>query len=94
MSRSKVSKVMCVLNRPFAIKQMVRLGRNVALVRDLTDTMYDSARKPYVDHFTGTDLVCWYIEKYWCSTITSDQILGGNPFRFAEDLKPPRVFHN
>jgi len=89
-----VHENMCVLGRPFAIRQMVKLGQNVLLVRDLTDTMYNSRRRPYVDHFTGTDLVCWHIEKYWCPTITSDQLVGGRPFRFAADAQPPRVFQN
>jgi len=89
-----VHENMCVLGRPFAIRQMVKLGQNVVLMRDLTDTMYNSRRRPWVDHFTGTDLVCWHIEKYWCPTITSDQIIGGRPFRFAADTKPPRVFRN
>jgi nicotinamidase-related amidase len=30
---------MCVLGRPFAIRQMVKLGKNVTLMRDMTDTM-------------------------------------------------------
>ena len=34
---------MCVLGRSFGIRQMSRLGKNVALVRDLTDTMYNPA---------------------------------------------------
>jgi nicotinamidase-related amidase len=89
-----VHENMCVLGRPFAIRQMVKLGQNVLLMRDLTDTMYNSRCRPWVDHFTGTDLVCWHIEKYWCPTITSDQIIGGRPFRFAADAKPPRVFQN
>ncbi len=89
-----VHENMCVLGRSFAIRQMVRLGQNVVLMRDLTDTMYNSRRKPYVNHFTGTDLVCWHIEKYWCPTITSDQILGGKPFRFAADTNAPRIFLN
>ena len=89
-----VHENMCVLGRPFSIRQMVKLGQNVVLVRDLTDTMYNSRQRPWVDHFTGTDLVCWHIEKYWCPSITSDQIIGGEPFRFAADAKPPRVFHN
>ena len=29
----------------------------MALIRDMTDTMYDHRMKPRVDHFTGTDLV-------------------------------------
>jgi len=37
---------MCILNRSFAIKQMVRWGVPVALVRDLTDTMYNPAMPP------------------------------------------------
>jgi nicotinamidase-related amidase len=89
-----VHENMCVLNRSFAIKQMVRLGQNVALMRDLTDTMYNSRRRPQVDHFTGNDLMTWHIEKYWCPTLTSDQLLGGQPFRFAADSKPLRVFRN
>ncbi len=89
-----VHQNMCVLGRPFSIRQMVYQGQNVALMRDLTDSMYNSRRKPFVDHFTGNDLVRWHIEKYWCPTISSDQILGGQPFRFAADTKPPRIFHN
>ena len=89
-----VHQNMCVLGRPFSIRQMVYQGQNVVLVRDLTDSMYNSRQKPFVDHFTGNALVCWHIEKYWCPTITSDQILGGKPFHFAADPKPPRVFNN
>ncbi|MGO8931497.1 MAG: alpha-L-fucosidase [Limisphaerales bacterium] len=89
-----VHQNMCVLNRPFSIRQMVRAGQNVVLVRDLTDSMYNSRRQPFVDHFTGNDLVTWHIEKYWCPTITSDQVLGGKPCRFATDTHPEWTFHN
>ena len=82
-----VHENMCVLGRPFSIRQLAQQGMNVLLVRDLTDTMYNPKMPPHVDHFTGTDLVCEHIEKYWCGTITSDQILGGKPFRFAEDKR-------
>ncbi len=54
---------MCVLNRSFGIKQMVRWRVPVALVRDLTDAMYNPARAPYVDHDAGTQLVIGYIER-------------------------------
>jgi len=60
---------MCVLNRPFAIKALVRRGIPVALVRDLTDAMYNPARAPYVSHDEGTGLVVAYIEKFWCPSI-------------------------
>jgi nicotinamidase-related amidase len=84
-----VHENMCVLGRPFSIRQMVAQGQNVVLVRDLTDTMYNPRRKPFVDHFAGTDLMTRHIEKHWCPTMTSDQILGGAPFRFAADAKRP-----
>lgn len=66
---------MCVLGRSFAIKQMVRWGMNVALVRDLTDAMYNPAMPPYVSHNRGTQLVIAYIEKFWCPTVASDNLL-------------------
>ena len=66
---------MCVLGRSFAIRQMVRWGMKVALVRDLTDAMYSPLSPPYVDHWTGTRLVIEYIEKFWCPTVVSGEIL-------------------
>jgi len=79
---------MCVIGRPFGLRNMVRFGRNVVLVRDLTDTMYNSRQKPFVSHFRGTDLIVGYIEKFVCPTITSSDLLGGPPFHFKEDQPP------
>jgi nicotinamidase-related amidase len=79
---------MCVLGRPFAIRAMVQQGRDVALLRDLTDTMYNSQMRPKVNHFAGTDLVVEHVEKYWCPTMTSADVVGGAPFKFKEDLRP------
>ncbi len=67
---------MCILNRSFGIKQMVKWGINIALVRDLTDTMYNPAMAPYVDHDIGTQLVVGYIQKFWCPTIHSEDLTG------------------
>lgn len=79
---------MCVLGRPFGIRQMVRQGMNVALMRDLTDTMYNPAEEPFVNHFTGNDLVVEHIERHWCPTITSGDILGDNvAYRFPGDTR-------
>ena len=78
---------MCVLGRPFAIRQQVYLGNNVALLRDFTDTIYNPERPPGVDHFTGTDLVVEHVEKYWCPTFTSTDLTGRPPFRFPEDRR-------
>lgn len=68
---------MCILNRTFGIKQMVRWGVDIMLCRDLTDSMYNPALAPYVSHAEGTRLVVEYIEKYWCPTFESADLLGG-----------------
>ncbi len=73
---------MCVLGRPFGIRQMVKLGKNVALMRDMTDTMYNPERPPGVTHFAGTELVVEHVERHWCPTFTSADITGKEPFRF------------
>lgn len=76
---------MCVLGRPFAIRQQVKLGKNVVLCRDLTDTMYNPEKSPKVSHFEGTDLVIGHVERFWCPTITSTDLTGRPPFRFKDD---------
>ncbi len=76
---------MCVLGRPFGLRQMAKNGKNVVLMRDMTDTMYNPLKAPFVSHFRGTELIVEHIEKYVCPTITSNQILGGEPFRFKGD---------
>lgn len=83
---------MCVLGRPFSIRQMVYQDKDVVLMRDLTDTMYNSRRSPRVSHFRGTDLVVEHIERYWCPTVTSADIIGGEPFTFENDRRPRVVF--
>ncbi|MDG2383632.1 MAG: ThuA domain-containing protein [Pirellulaceae bacterium] len=78
---------MCVLGRPFSIRQLVYQGMNVVLMRDMTDTMYNSRMSPFVNHHTGTDLVVQHIERHWCPTTTSDQLIGGKEFRFPSDQR-------
>lgn len=78
---------MCVLGRPFGLRNLAQYGKNVVLVRDMTDTMYNPNMPPYVNHFSGTDLIIEHIEKYVCPTISSNQILGGHEFRFSKDLR-------
>jgi len=75
---------MCVLNRTFAIKKMTALGIHCILVRDLTDAMYNPQDAPYVSHDAGTQLVIEYIEKYWCPTALSTDLLRA----FAHREKP------
>ncbi len=64
----------CILNRGFGIRQMTRLGFQVALVRDLTDSMYDPRKRPFVSHTRGTELVIEHIEARWCPSISSEDL--------------------
>ena len=64
-----------------------KYGQNVLLMRDLTDTMYNSRQHPFVSHFRGTDLVVEHIERYWCPTITSTDFTKDQPFRFKNDTQ-------
>lgn len=71
----------CILARPFGIRQMLRLGKNVVLARDLTDALYDPRQPPYVSHARGTEIVVEHIERYLCPSILSGdltQVLPGS----------------
>lgn len=78
---------MCVVGRPFGLRNQVRYGRNAMLVRDLTDSVYNPHMPPRVDHFTGTDLMVEHIEAYICPTILSTEITGRPAFRFKADIR-------
>ena len=84
---------MCVAGRPFGLRQMEKNGKNVVLMRDMTDAMYNPLRWPFVSHRRGTELFIEHIEKRICPTITSDQILGDEiEFTFSEATAgPPRL---
>jgi len=69
----------CVLGRPYGIRQLVYLGKRPLLCRDLTDSFHRDPR----GHSWGTQQVVAHIEKHWCPTVTSDQLVGGSPFRFS-----------
>ncbi len=83
---------MCVIGRSFGLRNMVRLGMNVVLMRDMTDTMYDSKQPPMVNHFTGNSLVNEYIETYVCPSIVSTDLTGKKQFRFKDDTRPVIAF--
>ena len=87
-----VHENMCIINRPFALRNMVRLGLNVAVMRDLTDTMYDSKEAPRVSHFTGNSLMTEYIETHIASSVLSTDFTGKKQFRFKEDTRPLIAF--
>ncbi len=88
---------MCVLGRPFGLRQLASHGKKVCLIRDLTDTMYNPLSWPFVNHFSGTDLVIDHVERHICPTVTSDQVFVSLsskvpsrqvPHRFSKDRRP------
>ncbi len=83
---------MCVLGRPFGLRQLASHGKNVVLVRDLTDTMYNSRSWPYVSHFEGTNRMIEHVEKYVAPSILSTDLTGQPAFRFQTDDCPRAVF--
>jgi nicotinamidase-related amidase/type 1 glutamine amidotransferase len=78
---------MCVLGRPFGLRQLKQHGFEPVLVRDLTDTMYNPLRWPYVNHFSGTDRVIDHIERVVCPTVSSEQWTGQKAFQFQGDTR-------
>lgn len=66
---------MCILDRTFGIKQMTNWGLHCVLLRNLTDSMYNPKDPPYVSHAEGTALVIEHIERYWCPTALSSDLV-------------------
>ena len=73
---------LCVLGRPYGIRQLVYFGKRPVLCRDLTDAFHRDPR----GHAWGTEQTVVHIERHWCATVTSDQLVGGTPFRFQPVL--------
>ncbi len=71
----------CVLGRPFGIRQMVYHKKNVLLCRDLTDTYHRDPGR----HFEGLAATIQHIERYWCPTMTSRDLTGKSAFQFTGD---------
>lgn len=76
---------MCVLGRPFGLRQLSKNGKNVVLMRDMTDSMYNPKQWPYVTHHEGTRRIISHIERHVCPTVTSDQLIGGKRFEWPDD---------
>ena len=70
----------CVLGRPYGIRQLTYLGKRPVLCRDLTDAFHRDPR----GHHWGTEQMIAHIERRWCPSVTSDQLVGGSPFQFLD----------
>ena len=68
----------CVLGRPYGIRQSVYWGKQPVLCRDLTDSYHRDPR----GHLWGNEQMISHIERYWCPSVTSNQLVGGAEFHF------------
>jgi nicotinamidase-related amidase len=68
----------CVLGRPYGIRQLAYWEKKPVLCRDLTDSYHRDPR----GHRWGNERMIAHIERHWCPTLTSDQLVGGAPFQF------------
>lgn len=89
-----VHENMCIMNRPFAIKQVVRWEKfRVALVRELVDVMYNPLLPPYVSHERGVEMMTSFIEKFWAPSVSMYDLLnprsrlGDEAHEFWEDYR-------
>lgn len=64
---------MCVLDRPYAIKNLIRYGMKVALVKDLTDIMYSGKLESLTREEMTNRMIEW-VEEYVCPTTTTDDV--------------------
>lgn len=55
---------MCLVRRAFGMKATVVFGRDVAFVRELTNTEYDPATPPYVNVEEGTRIQLRFLESF------------------------------
>jgi nicotinamidase-related amidase len=88
-----VATNMCVVGRPFGLRAMKQAGFNTALMRDMTDLMYNNEKNstlgaPHVGHYAGLALMVAYIERYIAPTLLSTDITGAPPFHFQDDPSP------
>ena len=66
---------MCVIGRGFGIRQLRALRLTPVLLRDLTDSMYNSRSPPHVAHDAGTELVVQHVERHLCASAASSDLV-------------------
>ncbi|MDR2621576.1 MAG: isochorismatase family protein [Dysgonamonadaceae bacterium] len=87
-----VATNMCVMARSFGLRAMKHIGMNVVLMRDMTDLMYNPEKAPFVNHFSGLDLMVEYIETYVCPSIVSTDFTAKKQFVFSGDRRKRIAF--
>ena len=66
---------MCMLHRTFGIPQMLRWGMDCVFIRDLTEVFYNPKDPPCVTHETALEMMIQYVERTYCPSVTSEELL-------------------
>lgn len=66
---------MCVLDRIYGIKNIIRYGFPVVLVRDLVDALHNPKLPPYTTRDETNELMAEWIEQHICPSVHSDDII-------------------
>ena len=66
---------MCVLDRPYGIKSLIRFGFPVILIRDLVDVVHNPKLHPFTNREETNELIAEWIEKYFCPSTHSEDII-------------------
>jgi len=66
---------MCMLHRTFGIPQMLRWGLDCVFIRDLTEVFYNPKDPPCVTHETALEMMIQYVERTYCPSVTSEELL-------------------
>lgn len=69
---------MCVLDRTYGVKNLIRFGFPVIIIRDLVDVVHNHAKFPYTNREETNELMSEWIEEYICPSVHSEDILFRN----------------
>jgi len=66
---------MCVLDRSYGVKNLIRFGLKTVIVRDLVDVVHNPNMLPYTNRDRTNENMSEWIEQYICPTVHSKDIV-------------------
>jgi hypothetical protein len=66
---------MCVLDRTYGVKNLIRFGLKTVIIRDLVDVVHNPKMAPFTERNETNDIMAEWIEQNICPTIHSEDIL-------------------
>jgi hypothetical protein len=66
---------MCVLDRMYGVKNLIRFGLKTVIIRDLVDVVHNPKMSPFTERNKTNEIMAEWIEEYFCPTIHSEDII-------------------